>query len=217
MENGLQAILYKVTEQLLGYLPNLVAGIVLIAVGWLLGWLAKRMVVQTCVVLRPDRLLRRFQWGTAFAKADVRHAFFDSIGNFAFFVVFLILLNASLDALHLTALSAVLEQGVLLIPRLLTALVILGLGWMAAGWVARGIQRALLKEEVQRATLIARFAKSVIVLFFAAMALTEINIAREIVVIGFSVAMVTLGVLTIVVTALSGRALSAKIMDHLEK
>ena len=94
MDSPLQNVLYGVTEKLIAYMPSLVAGIVLIVIGWILGWLAKRVVVQVLAVLRFDRLVRRFKWGSGFAKADVRYAFFEFIGNGAFLVVFLILLNA---------------------------------------------------------------------------------------------------------------------------
>jgi hypothetical protein len=216
MDSPLEKVFTSVADKFIAYMPSLVAGIVLIAIGWLLGWIVKRIIVQILAVLRFDRLLRRFRWGAGFAKADVREAFFEFIGNASFVIVFLILLNASLEALQLTVLSNVLERGVLFIPKLLISLVIVASGWLLASWIATSVQRALTKEEVPRATLIARFAKAVIMLFFSAMALTELDIAREIVVIGFSVTIVTLGVLTIVLTVTGGKRFVAKILETLE-
>jgi len=217
MDSPLEKVFYSVTEKLIAYLPNLVAGVVLVGIGWFLGWLAKRIVMQVLAVLRFDRLFNRFKWGAVFAKADVRYAFLEFVGNGAFLVVFLILLNTSLQALQLTALSSVLERSVAFIPKLLTAAVIFGFGWLLAGWIATSIQRALAKEEVPRATLIARFAKAGIMLFFSAMALTELDIAREIVIIGFSVTIITLGVLSIVLTTIGGKRFVSKILETLEE
>jgi hypothetical protein len=214
MSSALDAVLYRTTERLVGYLPNLVAGLVLIAVGWILGWLAKRVVVQLCFVLRFDRLFRRFRWGAAFSKADVRFAFFNAIGNVAFFVVFVVLLKASVDALQLTALSTILERGVLLVPKLAIASAIAAAGWLVAGWVGLSMQRTLVREVVPRATLIARFAKAVVILFFCAMALTELDISREIVIIGFTVTMVTLGALAVVLAVVGGKAFVTTILKH---
>jgi hypothetical protein len=114
-------------------------------------------------------------------------------------------------------LSDVLKEAVLFIPRLLMAGVIFGLGWLLAGWIAASIQRALVKEEVPRSTLIARFVKAVLLLFFCTMALTELDIAREIVVIGFTVTIVTLGVLSIVLTTIGGKRFVSKILETLEE
>ena len=217
MDSPLEKALGGVTETFIAYLPNLVAGIVLVAIGWFLGWLVKRIVVQVLLVLRFDRLLRRFKWGSGLSKADVRYAVAEFIGNGAFLIVFLILLNAALEALQLMVLSEVLTRGVLFAPKLLIAGVIFALGWLVAGWIAGLIQRALTKEDVPRASLIARFSKAVIMLFFSAMALTELDIAREIVVIGFSVTIVTLGVLVIVMTSIGGRRFVSRILETLEE
>jgi hypothetical protein len=217
MDNPLEKALYGVTEKFIGYLPSLLAGGAILLLGWFLGWVAKRVVVQVLSVLKPDQLLRKFRWGAAFARADVRYAFYEYAGNFAFLVVFLVLLNASLEALQLTMISDLLKQGVLLIPRLLVAGTIFGFGWLVAGGVAAGIRRGLTKEEVPGATLFARFARGVTILFFASMALVEIDIAREIVIVGFSVTIVTLGVLLIVVTTMGGKRLVSKFLETLEE
>lgn len=217
MNSPFEQALNSVTEKFIGYLPNLLAGLALVIVGWVLGWIVKRIVVQLLSVLKPDQLVRRFRWGVALSKADVRLALYNFIGNGAFLVVFLIMLNASLGALQLTMISAVLEQGVLFVPRMLVAGVILGIGWLVATWIAATLRRALMKEEIPRATLIARFAKGVIILFFSAMALTEIDVSREIVVIGFSVTIVTLGVLVIVMTTMGGKRFVSKILETLEE
>lgn len=217
MDTSLGSIFYGATEKIVAYLPNLIAGIALFAVGWFLGWLIKRIVVRALVVLRFDRLFRRFKWGAGLSKADVRYAFFELVGNIAFLIVFIVLLNAALEALQLSALSAVLQQGVLFIPKLLLAGVIFGLGWLIAGWISGSVQKALTKEEVPRATLIARFVKAMIILFISAMALTELDVAREIVIIGFSVTVVTLGVLSIVIATIGGKRFVSKMLETLDE
>ena len=213
MNSPVETIFSRVSDQLIAYLPNLLAGIALIAVGWLLGWIAKRIVIQVLAVLRFDRLFRRFKWGSALGRADVRFAFLEFVGNFTFVIVFLILINAALEALQLTALSDVLERGVFFIPKLLLSAAILGLGWLLSGWIAGSVQRALVREEVPRATLIARFSKAVSMIFFSAMALTGLDFAREIVVIGFSITIATLGCLSVVLAAVSGKSFIAKMLE----
>ena len=205
MPTPLESILNRMYDQVLGYLPNLFAALVLAGIGWALGWLAKRIVVQMLTVLRFDRFVRNFAWGQSLVKADVRFAIYDAIGSLMFLIVFLILFSESLEALRLPVLSAFLSGVVKSVPTFVIALLLLGLGWVVAGWLSTIIQRALAREEVPRATLIARFAKAVIILFFSAMALTELNIAREIVVIGFAVTMVTLGGMAVVLTAHAAR------------
>jgi Mechanosensitive ion channel, conserved TM helix len=213
MNNTARDLFYSLGEKMFGYLPNLFAGILLIGLGWLFGWFVKRLTVRICILFRVDRWLGRFRWGSGLSKADIRYAFYNAIGNVAFFAVFLVFLNAALDSLQLPILSNLLQKSVLFFPKAVIALLIVGLGWLIANKVAVSIQKALLKEEIPRATLSARFVKFVLMLFFSAIALTELDIAREIVVIGFTVTFVTLGILMTILTSNSGRGFIGNLLE----
>jgi hypothetical protein len=197
----------NLAQSIVGYFPSLIAGLVLILIGMGAGWLVKRIVYQLCVLLRLERLLRSFRWGGEFSKADIRHALFNAIGNVAAVLVFLVFLNAALVAMQLLVLSHLIERSVGIVPRLLGSLFIFGIGWFIARWVALTVRRGLGREGIPRATLIARFSNAVALLFFSAMALVELNIAREVVIIGFSVIIITLAVLTIIIATLGGKEL----------
>lgn len=201
MGSPLQEALNSVTQKFVAYLPNLVAGIVLIAIGWIAGWIVKRVTVQICILLRVEKLIRRFRWGENLSKADVRYAAYDLVGNIAFLVVFLLFLNAALDALQLAVLSSLVEQSVRFFPRSAIALLILIAGWIVTNWVTNAIQRSLIKEEIPRASLVARVSKLVLLLTFSSMALVEIDLAHDIVVIGFSVTLATIAAITVVIVA----------------
>jgi hypothetical protein len=57
----------------------------------------------------------------------------------------------------------------------------------------------------------------VILLFFSAMALVELNVAREIVIIGFSVIIITLAVLTVIIVTIGGRELVSRTLASLDE
>jgi hypothetical protein len=207
----------KLAQSIIDYFPNLVAGLVLILLGLLAGWLIKRIIYQLCILLRLERLLRSFRWGGEFSKADIRHALFNAIGNVAFFLVFLVFLNAAFAAMKLVILSNLIDKSVGIFPRLLVSLFIFGIGWFIARWAALTVRRGLGKEGIPRATLIARFSNAVILLFFSAMALVELNIAREIVIIGFSVIIITLAVVTVVMVSIGGKELVKKALASFDE
>jgi len=217
MDSPIKQLFIPTVEKIIGYLPNLFAGFILIGLGWFLGWLVKRVVIQVLMLFKLDRVLRRFRWGQALSKADVRHSVYDSIGNIAFFAFFLIFLHSGLSVMNLTVLSDLLEGGVFFLPRLILSMSILGIGWLIAGWVSGAIQKALIKEDVPRATLLARFSKLFLLLFFSAMALTELNVAREIVIIGFTTMIVTLGLLALVLAIGAGKTIVATLFKPVDK
>jgi hypothetical protein len=213
MDKSIESPFFDFGQQIINYLPNLLAGILLLAAGWVVGWLVKRIIVQLLFVLRFERLFTRLRWRQALSKADIRHALFGFIGNIAFFIVFLIFLNSSLYAMKLTILSNLIERGVLFVPRLIVALIILGIGWIIAGRVANAVYIALIKENVRQYSLISRFTKSIIILFFSAMALAEIDIAIEIVIIGFTTVIISLSIMAIIATIFAGKGFWEKFMN----
>jgi hypothetical protein len=194
MDSNLKSLLYDLGQKIIGYLPNLLGGLFLLLLGWLIGWIVKRIVIQLLVILRFDRHFLRLRWRSSLTKADIRYALYNLVGNICFFIVFLVFLNSALDALKLTILSKLIEQGVLFVPRLIVSLVIFGIGWLIAARTAKAVLHALIKEDVPSASLLSRFMKFIVILFFSAMALVELSIAREIVLIGFTALFLTLSV-----------------------
>jgi hypothetical protein len=217
MGSQIQNQFVDLADNFIGYLPYLFAGILLVLLGWLLGWFIKRLLVQLCVILRLERFLVRSRWAKDFSKADVRYGLYNFIGNIGFFIIFLIFLNNAFSSWKLEILSDLLGKGILFLPRIIITLVIFGLGWLIAAWAERGLLKALRREDVPRASLISRFVKSVLLLFFSAMALVEIDLAKEIVIIGFATIFITLGALTIVITIVGGKSFVDKIKGSLEE
>lgn len=206
MNNIINDTFLNFGKQIIDYLPNLLAAIVLILIGWLIGWFVKRITIQLLIVLRFERVAFRLQWKRALSKADVRYAVFNFIGDIAFFIVFLIFLTSALDALKLKVISSLIHDSVLFIPKLIIALLIFGLGWIVASRVSNAVYHALLKEKIQFYSLISRLVKFVAVLFFFAMALVETDIAPQIVIIGFTTIMITLGILVIAIVLLNHKS-----------
>ncbi len=215
MESSFTNLFTNLSRDFINYLPNLLGGIVLVTLGWILGWFAKRVIMQIAVLLRLERLLVSFRWGKDFAKADMRFGLYAYLGNTAFFIIFIIFFNDALITWKLTIFANILERVIFYVPKILVSLIIFTLGWFIASLASRSTQKALAKESVPRAALISRFTKSVLILFFSAMALVELDIAREIVIIGFATIFITLGLFTIVLTAVGGKEFVKKLYDSL--
>jgi hypothetical protein len=217
MDNNIESPFFDFGKQIINYLPSLLGGIILLLVGWFVGWLAKRIFIQLLVILRFERLFIRLQWRRALSKADIRYAVFNMIGNVIFFIVFLIFLNSALDAMKLTILSNLIQQGVIFIPRLIVALFIFGIGWIIAGRVSNSVYNSLLKEDVTYYSIISRFVKFIAVFFFAAMALVELDISSQIVIIGFTTIMITMGVIAIALVIFGGKSSIENLIGNVKK
>jgi hypothetical protein len=205
MNNGIQDKFIGLGDSILQYLPNLIAGTALVLVGWLCGWLTKKLLAQLARVVRLDRYLSRSRWGDDFKKADVRRGLYDIIGNIGFAIVFLLFLDNAFIAWQLTLFSDLLGKAILFLPKLIIACAVFGVGWLIASLAQKAIQKMLLRESIPRASLVSRFVKGIIVVFFSAMAIVVIDVAKEIVVIAFSAIFVGLAIIGVIFAFYGGR------------
>jgi hypothetical protein len=217
METKIQDQFIGFADSLLAYLPNLFGGIILILAGWLLGWVVKRILVQLSIILRIDRFLQRSRFETDFSKADVRYSLYSFIGNIGFALIFLIFLDNAFLAWKLTILSDLLSQGILFLPKIIIASITFSVGWLLASWVQRSVQKSLSREEIPRASLISKFIKSILIIFFSAISLVELDVAREIVIIGFGTIFITLGAISVVITIVGGKNFLKRIENSLKE
>jgi hypothetical protein len=216
--NTLNEMLNKFAEKFIASLPGILAGIFLLVAGWAAGWFAKRITIRLCSVLHLEKIMTRFRWGEDFSKADVRYGFYAFFGNVAFIIVFLIFMIFAFETWDLTILSNFLERGISFLPKILIAIFLFGFGWLIASASSNAVLKALRRENIPRAVLAARFMKAEIILFFSATALAELDVARDIVVIGFVILFITMNALAVILTAVGGKTIIHKIFgDEDEK
>jgi hypothetical protein len=114
-----------VMTNIVGYLPTLLAGLIVLVLGGIVAWVVSRLVVRILILLRLDRVIVRFGWGRALDKGDVRHSLFGLVGMILGFLVFLVFLENAVVLWKLTVLSQLLERIIILIPQLMVATLIL--------------------------------------------------------------------------------------------
>jgi hypothetical protein len=176
------------------YLPTLVAGLLVLALGLAVGWVAKQAVVRVLRWLRLDRLGARTGWRAAFEKGDVRAALYDGLGTVTFVLVVLVFLDNALQIWGLTVLSRALDSLVVYLPNLGLVALIAGVGAAIASAAASRAEDALAEDGVGRARLIAKLLKGALLAVVAAVALWQLNLARQIVLAGFLILFGAMGI-----------------------
>jgi len=196
-------------DRLVTYLPTLVAGLLVLTVGLLAGWVVKRAVVRILVWLRLDRLGGRFGWRAAFGKGDVRAAIYDVIGVAAMIVVILIFLDNALQIWGLVVLSRMVDNAVFYLPNLALAGLIILVGLLLANLLATRAEEALEEEEFAHARLVGKILKGALLCVVGALALWQLNFARQIVLSAFLIGFGAVGVAFAIAAGLgSARAIA---------
>jgi hypothetical protein len=183
-----------VMNNIVGYLPTLLAGLIVLVLGGIVAWVVPKLAVRILIFLRLDRVIVRFGWGRALDKGDVRHSLFGLVGMILGFLVFLVFLENAIVLWKLTVLSQLLDRIIVLIPQLMVAALILLIGWAVTGAAARAAQRALYQEEFGRARFVAKIIRAALLVLTCAIALVELDIAVTIITGAF---LITFGALAL--------------------
>lgn len=187
-------LLTQFAQRFSEYLPTLVAGLLVLTLGLVVGWVAKQAVVRVLRWLRLDRLGARTGWRAAFEKGDVRAALYDGLGTVAFVLVVLVFLDNALQIWGLTVLSRALDSLVTYLPNLGLVALIAGIGTAMASAAASRAEDALAEDGVGRSRLIGKLLKGALMAIVAALALWQLNLARQIVLSGFLILFGAIGV-----------------------
>ncbi len=184
----------ELSQRFTDYLPTLFGGAVVLALGVAAGWVAKRALIRILIWLRLDRLGGRYGWRAAFGKGDVRAALYEVLGTIAMALVSLVFLEEALQIWGLVGLAEVIDRFILYVPNLALVGLIVGAGWWLATTLAARVEDALEEEEIAKAQLLAKALKGAMLAVVGALALWQLNLAREVVFVAFLIAFGAMGV-----------------------
>ncbi len=135
--------LNKTLNQIFAYLPKLLSGAVLLVVAWIVGSLLRRVV--TGVLARTD--IERRLAKPAGLEAKTESVLPQTVGNVVYWLTFLVLLPAILDALGLQGLlqpvQVMIAKIVGFLPNLFAAALLMLFGWLGARIVKQVVSNVL--------------------------------------------------------------------------
>jgi len=204
--------------RILDYLPTLAAGLVVLGLGVLVGWLAKRALVRALIWLRLDRLGGQRSWRAAFQKGDVRSALYDIVGNVVMALIVLVFLDNATQIWGLTVVSRLIDSVIVQLPNFALVALIAAVGILLANTLADRIEDALEEEGLAHPRLIAKGFKGALLAIVGALALWQLNFARQIVLSAFLIAFGAIGVaFTLAVGLGASKAVQRGLEDILER
>lgn len=160
----------QVWVSFLGILPIIIGAIVVFAVGLIVAYWAKRLIVQVLQAVRLDSLTKSAGLDKYLAKADIRMSFVEILGTVVEWIVVLVFFVAVVDILGLPVVSQVLGRVLSYIPNVLAAALIFAAGYIVAGLADAIVRGAVASLDKSIARPTGRFARWIIMLvaFFAA-------------------------------------------------
>lgn len=166
---------------LFGFLPNLIGAIILLLVGWFVGKLVGKLVTGALRAVKFNTIAEKAEIDDFLANAGMKADPSSVVGAIVRWFIYLIFFLTAFDALGLTQVSAVIDDVITFLPKVIVAIVIL-LGGALAGNLLAGVVRGSLKSMgVGNADLFGTVARFAVIAFAAIAALDMLEIAPTIV------------------------------------
>ena len=167
------------------FLPNILAALVILLVGWIAAKLLKAAVVRTLKLIKFPVLAEKAGIDGFLAKGGVAYSAVDLLAVLVYWLVMLIVLLMAVNALRLEMASQMLNQILLYVPNVIVAVIVLVVGLYAANFVAGLVRTAAANAGIEEAQLLAAVARYALIVFAFAIALSQLRIGAAIVANGF--------------------------------
>jgi len=210
----LLAALNAFFEGVVRFLPGLLAALLILAIGTVIGWLVKVAVRRTLAVARFDHFCDSSGVSQVLNKADIRATPSSLMGSLFFWLVFASFLMAGLSALEVEVIKRLISEFFLYLPRILAALAILLVGFLLANFVSRAALLASVNANMPSPRLISGVVKFLIAILAFAMALEQLEIAKSIVIAAFIISFGAVMLGLAIAFGLGGRDVAKKVLER---
>jgi hypothetical protein len=174
-------------QRLVAFLPNLLSSLIIFVLGLVLGWFLKKIIVKIAKLFKADHFCAKFGVTEACEKIGIKGLPSQFIGRIFYWLVVIIFTIIALYTLKVPAIENVLEQFVLYLPNIFIAALLIIAGYLLGNFLGRTILIAAVNAGMRFAGLLARGVKILIFVFAFAMALEQLGIGRNIVVVAFAI------------------------------
>ncbi len=176
-----------VARRVLAVLPNVLAMSFLLLGGLVLAWGLGTALERTLRVVGLDRLCDRLGLTAAMLRGGVKTDPSRIIGRVGYWLVLGFAAMAAVSALQVQPLNQVTQSFLAYIPHLLTATIIGLAGYLLSNFVSQAVLIASVNASLPPARLLATCTRWGVLLVAGAMALEQLGIAQNVVVVGFGI------------------------------
>ncbi len=173
--------------KVLTFLPNLLAMITILLIGFLIAWIVKIILSRFLKAIQFDKVSE--QWGLTriLSRGGITYSPTLLLGRFFYWVIVLITLILGINALEVAATQSLITQFFNFLPHLFTALGILVIGYLIGVFLGQATLIAAVNAQMESAKILSRSVRWFIIILSLTMALYHLGIAEKVIVAAFSI------------------------------
>ncbi|HUO56375.1 MAG TPA: hypothetical protein VMU27_03005 [Candidatus Paceibacterota bacterium] len=202
----------------LQYVPSIIAAIIVIIVGWIIGVILYRIIIEIIKVLRIDEVMRSAGLTDIAKDVGFKLDVGRFLGTLVMWFVILGFFGAALEILGLTTVTYVLEQVVILyLPQVIVAVLIIILAAVVAEVVKKIVAGSARAAGSHHGNFVGTVAKWAIWIFAILTALNQLGIGSDFINTLFSGFVVAFAIAFGLAFGLGGRDAAARVIEHVRE
>lgn len=177
----------KCYEKLLYFLPNLFASILLLIIGIFLAAIIRIIFQKFFKTIKLDKFLERSGIVEALSRSGIKESLSVLISKIIGWIIILTFLIVSMQNLRIPTVEQLLEKFFLYIPNMFIAAFILIIGYLLSNFFRRAVLIASVNAGIRYSGLLSKFVKFTVFILSCTMALEQLGIGRETIIIAFAI------------------------------
>jgi hypothetical protein len=198
-------------DTLIGFLPNLLAFLVLLLVGFIVAKIVAAVVRKALEAVGVDRHLAGSDASQYVDRVMPGASAAKGIARIVFWLVFLFFFVAAMSALRIPAVSSFMDAVLGYLPNVIVAILIFVVAAVLAGAIATGTSRVMGGSPTGR--IVSTVAPAIVMVIAMFMILEQLQIAPEIVRIAFAATMGALALGLALAFGLGGRGVAERMLE----
>jgi hypothetical protein len=201
-------------SELASFLPQLLAALVLLFVGWLLAKLARTGVMRVLKLMNFERATEKSGLESFLKHAELEVSIASILGNLAYWLIILVMIVFVANSLGLHVVADLFNRVVLYIPNIIVAILVLVFGTILARFINRLVFAWLSNMEFAGALTVSTFSEYAMLIFVFFMAMEQLQIANELLTAAFVIAFGAVGLALALAFGLGGRDWAARVIEE---
>ncbi len=201
--------------QLAGFVPQLLAAMLLLFVGWILANLARTGVVKLLDLLRFNSLAEKTGIEAFLKQGHLDISLGRIIANLVYWVIIFIVIVTVANSLGLHMVAELFNKIVLYIPNLIVAILVLVFGVLVARFINRLVFAYLNNMGVQGSLTISTLAEYAVIIFVVFVALEQLDIGTTLLTAAFQIGFGAIGLALALAFGLGGREWAAGVIKRM--
>jgi len=201
--------------QLAGFVPQLLAALLLLFVGWIFASLIRTGTVKLLDALKFDDLSQKTGIDAFLKQGNINVSLSRIVASLIYWLFILVMVVMVSNSLGLHAVAELFNRIVLYIPNIVVAILVLVFGVLMARFINRLIFAYLNNMGVEGALTISTIAEYAVIVFVVFVALEQLQIGTQLLTAAFQIGFGAIGLALALAFGLGGREWAASVIRRM--